>query len=141
MPQIRQAKKLPYSREQLFDLVADVEKYPEFLPWCADGKIIRRETSALIGQITVQKSAFRKSFTTRNEFVYPEYMNLTLIEGFLSQLNARWEFHQLPDGCEVRYQMNIEVPFFLKPILESVIQQMSEKMVDAFAQRAKAIYG
>ncbi|MDO4643158.1 MAG: type II toxin-antitoxin system RatA family toxin [Cardiobacteriaceae bacterium] len=142
MPQIRKSKKLPFSPAQMFDLVADVEKYPQFLPWCTKGKLVSRNTHELIGTITAQKGAFHKSFTTRNRFDYPNWMDISLLEGPFRHLHGRWEFLSLPDGgCEVRYSMDFEVPFLLAPILGGLMKHMGDTMVDAFAQRAEQVYG
>lgn len=142
MPQIRKSKKLPFTPEQMFDLVADVEQYPQFLPWCAKGQLIRRDDKEIIGRITAQKGAFHKSFSTRNRFRYPNYMNIQLIEGPFKHLNGRWDFIALAEGgCEVCYQMNFEVPFFLAPVLGGLMEHIGNTMVEAFAQRAKKIYG
>lgn len=141
MPQIQQTKKLPYTPQQMFDLVADVARYPEFLPWCSAAQLIERQHDYLIGRITAQKGLFRQSFTTKNHFVYPERMSMVLMDGPFSHLNAQWRFEALPDGCRVHYEMDLGVPFFLKGILEGLAQNMASTMVDAFCKRAEALYG
>ena len=126
----------------MFDLVADVARYPEFLPWCAEGRQVSRSENELVGKITVQTGAFRKSFTTRNPFDYPHWMNITLVEGPFRHLRGRWEFRPLDDGgCEVHYSMDFEVPLLLAPIFGGLMEYMTNTMVDAFARRAEAIYG
>ena len=142
MPQIRKSKKLPWTPSQMFDLVADVEKYPQFLPWCANGKLVSRNEHELVGSITAQKGAFHKSFTTRNRFAYPHWMDIALVEGPFRHLRGRWEFVATDDGgCEVRYSMDFEVPLLLAPILGGLMSHMSNTMVDAFARRAEQVYG
>ncbi len=142
MPQILKSKKLPYTAKQMFDLVADVEQYPKFLPWCAATRLVRKNEQEIIGTLTVEKGGLRKSFTTRNRYSYPDWMNISLIEGPFKHLNGRWDFKELPSGgCEVRYEMDFEVPFFLAPILGGVMEYMANTMVSSFAERAKVIYG
>lgn len=142
MPQIRKSKKLPFSAQQMFDLVADVEQYPQFLPWCAAARLVKRDETEIIGTLIVEKGGLHKSFTTRNRYQYPQWMNIALVEGPFKHLSGRWEFlPQEQGGCEVRYEMNFEVPFFLAPILGGVMEYMANTMVGAFAERAAQVYG
>lgn len=141
VPQIRKAKKLPFSAAQMFDLVADVEKYPEFLPWCAAAKLIRRDDREIVGRLTAEKGGLRKSFTTRNRYEYPRWMDIALVEGPFRHLSGRWDFVEDGEGCTVHYQMRFEVPFLLAPILGGLMDYMANTMVDAFAKRAQDVYG
>ncbi|SUO97699.1 type II toxin-antitoxin system RatA family toxin [Suttonella ornithocola] len=142
MPQIHKTKKLPFSAVQMFDLVADVERYPEFLPWCAAAKLVKRDEQEIIGTLTAEKGGFKKSFTTRNRYHYPDWMDIALVNGPFKHLSGRWDFIEQPNGgCEVKYQMRFEVPFLLVPILGGLMDYMANTMVDAFAERAKKIYG
>lgn len=141
MPQIHKVKILPYTPAQLFDLVADVERYPEFLPWCAAARLEKRDEKEIIGTITTQKGAFRYSFTTRNFYRYPDYMTIALIRGPFKHLSGKWQFKALENGCMVDYQMHFEVLFLLAPILVGLMDYMADTMVDSFARRAQEIYG
>lgn len=141
MPQIRKVKKLPFGAAQMFDLVADVEKYPQFLPWCAAAQLIRRDEREIVGRLTVEKGGLRKSFTTRNRYDYPRWMDIALVEGPFRHLSGRWEFAEEDGGCTVHYQMQFEVPFLLAPILGGLMDYMANTMVDAFARRAAQVYG
>lgn len=127
----------------MFDLVADVEKYPQFLPWCAAATLVKRDDQEIIGKLTVEKGGIRKAFTTRNRYQYPDWMNIALVEGPFRHLSGRWEF--VPDsegqGCTVHYRMQFEVMFLLAPILGGLMEYMANSMVDAFAKRADDIYG
>ena len=101
-----------------------------------------RNEHELVGTITAQKGAFHKSFTTRNRFDYPHWMDIALVEGPFRHLRGRWEFAPTDDGgCEVRYSMDFEVPLLLAPILGGLMSHMSNTMVDAFARRAGQVYG
>ena len=142
VPQIRKSKKLPFSSAQMFDLVADVERYPEFLPWCSEAKLVKRDDKEIVGTLTAVKGGLRKSFTTRNRYEYPKWMDITLVEGPFKKLNGRWDFVEQDDGgCVVNYRMDFEVPFLLAPILGGFLDYMANTMVDSFAQRARAVYG
>ncbi|WP_233120083.1 type II toxin-antitoxin system RatA family toxin [Rappaport israeli] len=141
MPQIFKSKKLFYTPKQMFDLVADIESYPEFLPWCARARLIERNENEIIGSITAQKGGFNKSFTTRNHYDYPNWMSISLLEGPFKHLQGRWEFKSLPEGgCEVSYQMDFSTPFFLAPFLAPLMEHMGNTMVDSFAKRADSVY-
>lgn len=146
MPQIHRVKKLPFSCAQMFDLVADVDKYAEFLPWCQRGRLLERGEDYLLGQITVQKGAFVQSFTTKNVFEYPKKMEMQLVQGVFKKLYARWEFKALwvegqEVGCEVSYFMDFEVPLLLSPILSGLMNHIAQTMIDAFSKRAEQLYG
>lgn len=142
MPQILKSKKVPYSPAQMFDLVADVERYPDFLPWCYAAQLDKRDDKEIIGTLTVEKGGLRKSFTTRNTYRYPNYMDIVMINGPFKRLDGQWTFIEQPDGgCVVNYQMRLEVPFFLMPLLGGLMDFMGNKMVDAFVKRANEIYG
>ena len=142
MPQIYKTKRLPYSCAQMFDLVADVEKYPQFVPWCSAARLIRKTDRELVATLTAQKGAFSKSFTTNNTFVYPQWMDIQLQEGFFKRLHGRWEFTPQTDGgCEVSYHMDFEVPLLLGPLVGGLANLMGSTMVDVFSARAQALYG
>ena len=140
VPQITKSKKLPFSPEQMFELVADVEKYPEFLPWCGGAVLRKRDEQEIIGTLTLAKGGLRKSFTTRNRCHYPERMDISMIEGPFKSLNGHWEFRSIEEGCEVSCRLQFEIPFILQPILGSVLEYMANTMVDSFARRAYSIY-
>lgn len=125
----------------MFDLVADVEQYPAFLPWCAAAELVRRDEREIVGRLTVEKGGLRKSFTTRNRYEYPCWMDIALVEGPFRHLSGRWDFVEEADGCTVRYEMRFEVPFLLAPILGGLMEYMANSMVDAFARRAQERYG
>jgi len=119
VPQIRKSKKLPWTPSQMFDLVADVEKYPQFLPWCANGKLVSRNEHELVGTITAQKGAFHKSFTTRNRFDYPHWMDIALVEGPFRHLRGRWEFVATDDGgCEPCNTPKLGVTKFIRHVVK-----------------------
>ncbi|MDO4435173.1 MAG: type II toxin-antitoxin system RatA family toxin [Cardiobacteriaceae bacterium] len=146
MPQIHRVKKLPYTCQQMFDLVADVDRYAEFLPWCQQGRLLERGEGYLIGQITVQKGAFVQQFTTKNTFTYPTQMEMRLMQGVFKKLYARWDFKALwvegkEVGCEVGYFMDFEVPLLLSPILGGLMSHIAQTMVEAFSKRAEQLYG
>ncbi|MBR1375821.1 MAG: type II toxin-antitoxin system RatA family toxin [Cardiobacteriaceae bacterium] len=140
MPQIIKSKKLPYSPEKLFDLVADVEKYPEFLPWCGGAKLVKRDEKEIVGTLVLAKGGLRKSFTTRNICNYPNRMDIALVEGPFKSLNGHWEFKKIDEGCEVSCCLRFEIPFLLQPILGSVLEYMANTMVESFARRAAVVY-
>lgn len=141
LPQIRKSKKLPHSPAQMFDLVADVEQYPAFLPWCSAARLVSRNDSEIIGTLTASKGGIQKSFTTRNHYHYPDWMDIALVDGPFKHLSGRWDFIADGEGCVVDYQMRFEVPFILAPVLGGLMDYMANTMVDSFAKRAAAVYG
>ena len=88
---------VPYTPAQMFDLVADVERYPEFVPWCADAQLLARDDDELTGRLEMAMGPLTGGLTTRNRLDPPEAMTLELVEGPFSELHGDWRFKPLGD--------------------------------------------
>ena len=133
---------LPYSAEQMFDLVNDVARYPEFLPWCASAEIFQQSDDEMQARLEVSRAGLSKSFTTRNRLNRPETIDLELVEGPFSDLVGHWQFRQLgEDGCKIDMQLRFE---FNQAVLNlafgKVFEQAADSLVDAFCKRARQVY-
>lgn len=127
----------------MFVLVEDIEKYPDFLPWCKKTRILTRETDGVQASITLSKSGLEKTFTTRNQMKTDEWLEMRLLKGPFSRLFGRWRFHPLGEsGCKVTLDMDFE---FSNPLLRMtlgpVFSHIVNSLVDAFIHRAGALYG
>ena len=136
-----EVKELPYSAEQLFDLVMDIEKYPEFLPWCKSSKISKKTDEYLEADLVVGYKFFREEFTSRVYFERPNKIHIEYIKGAMNSLKNDWQFADIEEG-KCRVSFNVE--FSLKSILlEMVIKQFFDialkRMATAFEARAKEI--
>ena len=138
---------LPYTPEQMFRLVVDIEKYPQFLPWCRAARVISREPHAFLGELVVSFGHMTERYTSRvtpiatvNENEWR--IDVSLVSGPFNFLSNHWRFTPHPDGCEINLKLDFE---FKSKILDKLIGSMfgraCEKMVGAFTARANAIYG
>lgn len=143
MPTHAEKRQLPYTPEQLFDLVADIERYPEFLPWCIGARIRRREGRVLYADLVIGYKMIRERFTSR---VDPQRDRLRIdvaySEGPFSYLDNHWVFEPHPDGSVIDFYVDFE---FKSLMLQSVIglffNEAVRRMVQAFETRADQLYG
>lgn len=141
--QIQRSALLPYSAQALFDLVNDVARYPEFLPWCAAAEVLEADRHSMRARLTVAKAGVRQSFVTRNTLVPGQSIVMDLEEGPFSRLHGVWRFEALrEDACRISLDLSFDYAGTLMRIaLGPVFGQAAGKMVDAFCQRARALYG
>ncbi|HEU0229926.1 MAG TPA: type II toxin-antitoxin system RatA family toxin [Burkholderiaceae bacterium] len=134
---------VPYSRAQMFDLVADVEKYPEFMPWCGGTRVLERDEHGMRASVTISFAGIRQAFTTQNRHEYPELITLDLVDGPFSLLTGRWEFNELaPQACKVLFTM--EYAFSsraLEAVVGPVFNRIASSFIDSFTRRAQDCYG
>lgn len=143
MREVRRSAIVPFSPAQMFDLVADVQRYPEFLPWCTEAELLSKNDAELTGRLSVAQGPLRGQFTTRNRLERPSAMSLKLVEGPFSDLSGQWQFVALGDsGCRVELAMQFAFSNPVKDMLMgAVFEQTCNSLVDAFVDRARQIYG
>ena len=148
MPHISRSSLVMYSAEQMFDLVSDIESYPEFIPGCVRGTILNREGLKpeavwVEASLELSKGGLRHTFTTRNRLVAGESIEMNLLEGPFKQLSGVWTFTALADaGSKVSLELDFEMSSPLTRLtVGAMVGQVLNRMVDAFAQRAKQVYG
>ena len=135
---------LGYRPEQLFDLVADVERYPEFLPWCIGARIRERSESLLVADLVIGFKVIRERFTSR---VALDRQNLaievTYADGPFKHLSNRWRFEPRPDGsCLIDFYVEFEFrSIVLQKLIGVLFHEAVKRMVAAFETRARALYG
>jgi len=143
MPRHSETRHLPYTPEQLFDLVADVERYNEFLPWVVAVRIRSASDKEIIADLVVGFSAFKERFTSRVTLDKPHRIHVDYIEGPLKYLRNEWRFDPAPDGGT---NLFFSVDFaFRSRIFQALAGEMFDRalrrMTDAFERRAAALYG
>jgi coenzyme Q-binding protein COQ10 len=143
MPGIHEVRRLPYSAEQMFDLVADVARYGEFLPWVKATRVRSDTDDELVADMLVGFSAIREKFTSRVEKRRPEEIRVQYIDGPLRDLDNRWLFRALgPQDCEIDFTVDFA---FRNALFEKLAGQYFDrafhKMVTAFETRAEQLYG
>lgn len=142
MPTHADRQIVPYTPEQLFDLVADVGSYPRFLPWCVAARIRSRTEALLIADLTIGFGPFRESFTSRVTLDRPQRVTVKYENGPFRYLNNQWEFVPHERGTEVAFFVEFE---FRSRILQATIgivfNEAVRRMVNAFRKRARDVYG
>jgi coenzyme Q-binding protein COQ10 len=143
VPRHTEKRNLPYAPEQLFDLVADVKLYPEFLPWVAAVRVRSDSATAMVADLVVGFKALKETFTSKVHKRRPREIEIDYVEGPLKYLHNSWKF--APDG---RGGTDIDfcVDFAFKSrIFEALAGQMFDRalrrMIGAFEERAHALYG
>jgi len=135
--------RVPYSAQQMYDLVSDVEAYPRFLPWCNSARVLGTSGDRTTATIELALGGIRKSFTTRNRVVPGERIDIHLANGPFRRLEGSWRFRDLAEGgCEVSLDMDFEFASrMLSMALSRAFGQVTRTLVDAFRRRAAQIYG
>lgn len=143
MPGIRETRVMPYSREQMFDLVADVGRYKEFLPWVVATRVRSDNETEMTADMVVGFKNLRESFTSKVSKQRPEMIDVQYVDGPLRDLDNRWHFESLPGGgCKVDFSVDFT---FKNRVFEALAGQYFDrafrKMVAAFEDRARQLYG
>lgn len=143
MPGIRETRRLPYSAEQMFDLVADVRRYPEFLPWVIATRVKAENETEIVADMLVGFSAIREKFTSRVTKARPERLSVHYVDGPLRDLDNRWVFRTVDaHSCEIDFHVEFS---FRNRMFEALAGQYFDRafrrMVEAFEKRAAALYG
>jgi coenzyme Q-binding protein COQ10 len=143
MPTHAEKRKLPYSAQQLFDLVADVNAYPQFLPWCIASRINKREDNVFYADLVIGYKMIREQFGSRVLLEEPHHIHVEYLEGPMKHLSNHWRFIDEDDGgCTIDFHVDFE---FKNAVLQNLIGVFFEKavtkMVSAFEKRAEDLYG
>jgi coenzyme Q-binding protein COQ10 len=135
---------LPYTPEQIFDLVADVERYPEFLPWCVGARIREQRPDMILADLMIGFKMVREKFTSRVWLDRPgRRISIEYIDGPFKQLNNHWTFGNAPDGgCRIDFNLEFEFnSLILQKLIGVLFHEAVRRMVAAFENRARQLYG
>ncbi|TBU95713.1 type II toxin-antitoxin system RatA family toxin [Stutzerimonas kirkiae] len=140
---IQRSALLPYSAQALFDMVNDVASYPQFLPWCSETEVLFADDTRMQASMTVAKAGLSQKFMTRNELEPGRRIEMRLEEGPFSHLNGVWEFKALGEkACKISLDLTFEYAGpLVRATLGPLFNQAANTLVDAFCERAKALYG
>jgi len=143
LSRVEKSALVPYSAQAMFDLVADVESYKEFLPWCSNSRRISIGDTEVCGWIEVSRLGITQSFSTCNALYPPERMTLVLNEGPFKSLHGEWRFVPLrEDACKVMLTMEFEFSGkLINAAFGKVFNQVANSLVESFVQRAGEVYG
>lgn len=147
MPTHSETRTLPYSAEQMYDLVADVGNYPKFLPWTAAARIKRMDDKGdrcvMDADLIISFKVFREKFTSR-VVLWPEQMKIDTeyLDGPFKHMKSNWAFADVDGGCEVQFFVDFEFKnAILQKIIGVVFNEAMQRVVKAFEKRAEALYG
>ena len=147
MPQHAETRRLPYTAQQMYDLVADVGRYPEFLPWCAAARIRSREDrgdhEVMEADLVISFKVFRERFGSRVGLKHSQLrIETEYVDGPFRHMKSNWDFADAEGGCDVSFDVDFE---FRNAVLQGMIglvfNEAMHRIVRAFEARARALYG
>jgi ribosome-associated toxin RatA of RatAB toxin-antitoxin module len=143
MRDVRRSALLPYAPAQVYGLVADVERYPEFLPWCNAARILAQRNDEVTVTLGLSSGLARASFTTRNRLVPGQSLTMSLVDGPFDHLEGRWEFTPVGNSGT---RADLHVAFATHGLIGAitlgpVFEGACNHLVDAFARRARQVLG
>jgi len=135
-----------HSPHEMFALVTDVARYPEFLPWCSHGKVLEHTPDGMVASIGMAFGGVKKAFTTRNTHEADRRIQLELVDGPFSHLDGVWEFKPVGDGtsraCKIEFTLTYGFSSqTLAALVGPVFDKVAGSLVDAFVKRADQVYG
>jgi len=135
-----------YSAEEMFSLIVDVARYPEFLPWCDHAAVLARDEHGMKAEIGIAFGGIRQVFKTRNEHVPGRRVKMKLVEGPFSRLDGQWKFTPLGGEQQRACKVELELHYgfensTLGALVGPVFDKIAGSLVDAFVKRAEQVYG
>ncbi len=142
MPHVNKSALVPFSASQMYKLVADIDAYQDFLPWCGSSEVLSREGNVVIGKVTIKKGGVNKSFTTENHQQENNVIEVRLVDGPFKKLQGYWRFNALKeDACKVSLDLEYEFSSkILGLVVGPVFNQVANTMVDSFVKQARVAY-
>ena len=141
MPHFSDERILPYLPQQLYDLVIDIESYPDFLPWCVDARITQRDADYLIADVTAGYLFLTETYTSKVTYDPYYAIQAEYIKGPFKHLINCWEFLPHPQGCELKFYVDFEFSNgFFNKLANHVLIEVTERMVASFITRAQQTY-
>lgn len=135
-----------YSAEEMFALVTDVDRYPQFLPWCDHASVVTNEDQSVSAEIGIAFSGIRQTFSTLNQHVNGRQVSMKLVQGPFSKLEGQWNFTPLGEQAQraCRVELSLSYGFSnatLGKLVGPVFDKIASNMVEAFVKRAEQVYG
>ena len=143
MTTIKRSALVPYSANEMYELVNAVDEYADFLPWCESTQVLARDEDSVKARITLKKGSLRKSFSTENRLQPNKVIEMRLLDGPFKHLEGYWLFDSV-DESACRVSLDLEFEFssrMLGLVVGPVFTQIANSLVDAFHQRAREVYG
>ncbi len=143
MTTIHRSALMPYSTERMYEVVTDIERYPEFLPWCSDARILEQQGNDLKASVYMKKGRLNHSFTTQNRLFPGRGVHMQLVDGPFRKLEGDWTLTPMPEGQGCKIELDLEFEFssgLMSMLIGPIFTQIANSLVDAFCQRAHRLY-
>lgn len=144
MPTHAERLVVPYKQDQIFNLIADVERYPEFLPWCVAARIRQRPApNVLVADLVIGYKVFRERFTSHVQLNRPNRIDVKYYEGPFRYLNNHWNLEPRGENeCVIDFYVDFEFKSrMLQKVIQTLFNEAVQRMVGAFEHRAQTLYG
>lgn len=144
MKEVKRSALVPYTAEQMFALVEDIERYPQFLPWVSAAQVLERGPHEVVARLEMHRAGMREVVTTRNVLTAHREITLELVAGPFKTLAGRWTFEPIGEDRGARVALSIRFEFanpMLSLLLSRTFEKSCNELVDAFVARARAVYG
>lgn len=139
---VKKSRVVSYTCEQMYNLINDIEHYKDFLPYFAQSQVHHRDEDEVQATLSIMAAGVSKSFTTRNRLQKNKMIEIRLVDGPFSHLEGFWRFDEVPEGCQVSFDLEFDFAGkMLSMLLGPIFEQITDKMVDVFCERAKELYG
>lgn len=141
MTLVKRSRVVPYSCEQMYDLVNQIEVYPQFLPYISSSTVHHRDEIEVQATLEINAAGITKSFTTRNRLQANKMIEIRLIDGPFHHLEGFWRFDEVDEGCMISFDLEFEFANkMFSMLLGPIFEQVADKMVDSFCDQAKQVY-
>ena len=143
MPTVNRSALVPYGVAEMYALVADIESYPEFLPWCAGATVHQRHGREIEASLDIVKGPIRQSFRTRNTLRPRRRIEISLVDGPFQRLDGCWRFTPYTEhACRVELELDFSFSSrIMQKLLNPLFSEIADSLVDAFCKRARQRYG
>lgn len=143
MAEIQKSLLIEHSAQRMFHLVTDVEKYPEFLPWCGGVEVFQSSPELMEAKIHINFKGVKQFFHTKNIQDYPNTIDMQFIDGPFKNFEGKWIFTQLTqEACKIEFHLKYEFSnYVLDKIIGPVFSMIANTFVNSFVKRADDIYG
>jgi len=142
LPRHKESRVLPWTAEEMYNLVADVRRYPEFLPWVAAVRIREQKDGLLVADMSIGFKALRETFTSRVKLHPHHHIDVDYVSGPLRHLHNDWHFHAHGSGCRIDFDVDFEFKSrMFERLAGAFFHEAFKRMVASFEARARKLYG
>jgi len=141
MPKHSETRVVPHTPEQMYSLVADIARYPEFLPWCVGARIVQQTEQRIVADLLIGFKVFRERFRSTVDLdPVAHTIDVAYVDGPMRYLENHWRFNEHAEGCEVDFRVDFEFrSLLLRKAIEPLFHEAVRRMVAAFEKRAEAL--